>query len=178
MTSGATKPAFATRDARADDAAAIAAIYEPYVLTGTATFEIEPPDAAAMAARVAAVQASGWPWLVAEADGLLGWASACQFRDRAAYRFTGEVSIYLRGDAVRRGVGTALLTALVARAAASGARQLVAVIGDSANAASIGLHAAQGFVHAGTLHGVGHKFGRALDVVYMQRSLVPASPGG
>lgn len=159
------------RDARPSDAAAIAAIYAPHVLTGTATFEIDPPSAEVMAGRVAAVQSSGWPWLVAERDGLLGWASACQFRDRAAYRFTGEVSIYLQGDVLRQGVGSTLLTALVARAAAAGARQLVAVIGDSANAASIGLHAAQGFVHAGTLHGVGHKFGRWLDVVYMQRSL-------
>ncbi|TRW17586.1 GNAT family N-acetyltransferase [Glacieibacterium frigidum] len=165
------------REARPDDAAGIAAIYAPHVLTGTATFEIDPPGAETMAARVAAVQASGWPWLVAEGDGLLGWASACQFRERAAYRFTGEVSIYLRADVLRRGIGGALLTALVARAEAAGARQLVAVIGDSANAASIGLHAAHGFVHAGTLRGVGHKFGRALNVVYMQRSLAAVSQG-
>lgn len=165
------------RDARPDDAGGIAAIYAPHVLTGTATFEIDPPEAATMAARVAAVQASGWPWLVAEADGPVGWASACQFRDRAAYRYTGEVSIYLRRDVLRQGIGGKLLTALIERAAAQGARQLVAVIGDSANAASIGLHAAHGFVHAGTLRGVGHKFGRALDVVYMQRSLLAAPPG-
>lgn len=159
------------RDATPGDAAAIAAIYAPHVLAGTATFEIDPPTPQTMAARVAAVQASGWPWLVADRDGVIGWASACQFRDRAAYRFTGEVSIYLHRDVLRQGVGGTLLTALVERAAAAGTRQLVAVIGDSANAASIGLHAAHGFAPAGMLRGVGHKFGRWLDVVYMQRSL-------
>ena len=161
------------RDAQPEDAAAIAEIYAPHVLTGTATFETEPPTPAAMAARVAAVQGSGWPWLVAERDGaLLGFASACQFRDRAAYRHTGETTIYLRPELLRQGIGSALLAALIARAQAAGARQLVAVIGDSANAGSIGLHDAHGFSRVGLLTAVGFKFGRWLDVVYMQRAIV------
>jgi L-amino acid N-acyltransferase YncA len=160
------------RDAVPADAEACAAIYAPHVLTGTATFEIEPPAAAAMAVRIAAVQASGWPWLVATSgDEVIGYASACQFRDRAAYRHTGETSIYLHPDRLRQGIGGQLLEALVARAAARGARQLVAVIGDSANLASIGLHGRHGFERVGLLRDVGFKFGRWLDVVYMQRSL-------
>ena len=160
------------RDATPGDAAGCAAIYAPHVLAGTATFETDPPTPATMAARIAAVQATGWPWLVADDGGdLLGYASAAQFRDRPAYRHTGETTIYLRYDRLRQGIGGALLAALIARCETLGARQLIAVIGDADNAGSIGLHAASGFVHAGQLRDVGYKFGRWLDVVYMQRRI-------
>jgi phosphinothricin acetyltransferase len=161
------------RVATPDDAAAIAALYAPHVLTGTASFETEPPDATEMAARLARVQAKGWPWLVWDAGGhLLGYAYASQFRDRAAYRATCENSIYVAADAARQGVGRALLAALCDAARAAGFREMIAVIGDgSGNHASTGLHRACGFADAGKLTNVGQKFGRWLDVVYMQRSL-------
>ena len=160
------------RAATAADAAAIAAIYAPEVLTGTATFEIDPPDAAEMAARIARVTAAGWPWLVKERDGIIaGYAAAAQFRDRPAYARTAENSVYVAATAQRRGVGAALLAALCDAASAAGFRQMIAVIGDSANTASIGLHRAAGFREAGRLTDVGWKFGRWLDVVYMQRGL-------
>ena len=160
------------RPARPDDAAAIAAIYAPEVLTGTATFEIEPPDAAEIGARMAKVQDAGWPWLVDDADGVIrGYAYASQFRDRSAYARTCESSIYVASTAHRQGVGRALVEALVVAAHAAGFREMIAVIGDSANAGSIGLHRACGFREVGRLENVGWKFGRALDVVYMQRSL-------
>jgi L-amino acid N-acyltransferase YncA len=161
------------RPATPADAAAIAAIYAPQVLTGTASFETEAPDAAEMAARLARVLGKGWPWLVWDAgDALLGYAYASQFRDRAAYRATCENSIYIAADAERQGIGRALLTALFDAARASGFREMIAVIGDgSGNHASVGLHRACGFAEAGKLTNVGQKFGRLLDVVYMQRSL-------
>ena len=139
---------------------------------GTATFETEPPDAGEMAVRLARVLGAGWPWLVAEAGGTVaGFAYATQFRDRAAYRHSGEVSIYLDTAWHRRGIGRTLLTALIEACRAADFRQVFAVIGDSGNAASIGLHAALAFERAGLLRDAGFKFGRWLDVVYMQRSL-------
>lgn len=160
------------RPATPGDAAAIAAIYAPEVLTGTATFEHDPPDAAEMAGRIARVAAHHWPWLVAETAGhITGYAYAAQFRDRPAYAHTCETSVYVAAAAHRTGVGRALMAALATAAAAAGFRELVAVIGDSANAASIGLHRACGFTEVGRLSNVGTKFGRRLDVVYMQRSL-------
>jgi phosphinothricin acetyltransferase len=161
------------RPATLADAAAIAAIYAPQVLAGTASFETEAPDAAEMAARLARVLDKGWPWLVWDAGGdLLGYAYASQFRDRAAYRATCENSIYVAADAARRGVGKALLLALCDAARTAGFREMIAVIGDgSGNHASVGLHRACGFAEAGKLTNVGQKFGRWLDVVYMQRSL-------
>lgn len=161
------------RPATPADAAAIAAIYAPQVLTGTASFETEAPDAAEMAARLARVQDRGWPWLVDDAGGRLrGYAYAAQFRDRAAYAHTCENSIYVAADAHRQGVGRALLLALCDAARAAGFREMIAVIGDGTNNhGSTGLHAACGFQPAGTLHNVGLKFGRRLDVVYMQKSL-------
>ena len=165
-----TRPSI--RPAVPNDAAALAAIYAPLVLSGTATFETEPPDDAEMAARLARVTGAGWPWLVAEIGGVpAGYAYLTQFRDRAAYRHSGETSIYLDTRFHRQGVGRALLEALVEAARAADFRQLFAVIGDSGNAASIGLHAALGFERAGLLRAAGFKFGRWLDVVYMQRSL-------
>ena len=161
------------RAATPADAAAIAAIYAPEVLTGTASFETEAPSEAEMAARMARVARAGWPWLVAEASGaLLGYAYAAQFRDRAAYAQTCENSVYVAAAAHRRGVGKALLLALSDAARAAGFREMIAVIGDgSGNIASCRLHAACGFHDAGLLANVGRKFGRWLDVAYMQKSL-------
>jgi L-amino acid N-acyltransferase YncA len=161
------------RAATLDDAAAIAAIYAPEVLTGTASFETEAPTAAAMAARIDKVLSAGWPWLIAEADdAILGYAYAAQFRDRAAYAQTCENSVYVATDAHRRGVGKALLAALADAARQAGFREMIAVIGDgSGNIASRRLHAACGFRDVGLLTNVGRKFGRWLDVAYMQKTL-------
>lgn len=161
------------RPACAADAAAIAAIYAPEVQHGTASFELVPPDATAMAARLAAVQARGWPWLVAEDAGLvIGYAYASQFRDRPAYAGTCENSVYVSTSARGRGVGTALLTALFDASRTAGFGQMIAVVGDaSGNAASLALHGKAGFVEAGRLTGVGRKFERWLDVAYLQRAL-------
>lgn len=154
------------------DAGAIAAIYAHHVLHGTATFEEIAPDAKEIARRQAAILGGGHPYIVADADGrLLGYAYAAPLRPRSAYRFTLEDSIYLDPAATGRGLGRRLLDRLIADCTAAGARQLVAVIGDSGNAASIALHARAGFVHAGLLRSVGLKFGRWLDTVQMQRPL-------
>jgi phosphinothricin acetyltransferase len=160
------------RSATPTDLGAIRAIYAPEVLAGTATFEIEPPSLEELAARLAKVEAAGLPWLVAEADGrVAGYAYAAMYRDRPAYRFTAEDSVYVAEAARGRGLGRALLLALIAGARAAGMRQMVAVIGDSANLGSVRLHRACGFRDIGTLRDVGHKFGRWLDTVLMQRAL-------
>jgi L-amino acid N-acyltransferase YncA len=160
------------RPAVPGDLAAIAAIYEPEVRHGTATFELEPPDAAELSRRLAKVRAAGLPWLVAELDGQIGgYAYAAPYRDRPAYRFTAEDSVYLAAWARGRGVGRRLLDAVVEAAGDAGMRQMVAVIGDSANLASVRLHRACGFAAVGTLRDVGFKLGRWLDTVVMQRSL-------
>ena len=155
------------------DLDAITAIYADNVLRGTGTFELEPPDAAEMARRRADVLGKGLPWLVAQAEdgSVLGYAYANHFRPRLAYRFCLEDSIYLAPGARGRGVGTALLAELVARCEALGCRQMLAVIGDSANAGSIGVHRRLGFEHTGVLKSAGWKFDRWLDVVLMQRAL-------
>jgi L-amino acid N-acyltransferase YncA len=161
------------RSATPQDAPAIAAIYAHHVLTGTGTFEIDPPDVADIKARMAKVAARGWPWLVSvSADGLItGYAYAGPFRERAAYDATVEDSIYLAPKAQGKGVGKALLSALIESCRLAGAKEMLAVIGDSANSASIGLHKALGFDDAGLLRGVGVKFGKTLDVVILQKSL-------
>jgi phosphinothricin acetyltransferase len=125
-----------------------------------------------MAARMAKVMGSGWPWLVArDADGaMLGYAYASQFRDRAAYRYACENSIYIRDDQRGRGLGKALLAALIEASEQLGFRQMIAVIG-GAEPASVALHAALGFTHTGTMRSIGRKHGRWLDTVYMQREL-------
>ena len=158
--------------AQASDAANMAEIYAQHVLHGTASYETVPPDAEEMTARLAKVQASGAPWLVAR-DGagvLLGYAYASQFRDRAAYRFACENSIYIRHDRRGEGLGKLLMTALIDAATASGFRQMIAVIG-GAEPGSVGLHAALGFAPVGTLRAIGRKHGRWLDNVYMQLAL-------
>jgi phosphinothricin acetyltransferase len=161
------------RVATSGDAAAIATIYAPEVLTGTASFETEAPSVAEMAARMARVAKAGWPWLVADdAGAILGYAYAAQFRDRAAYAQTCENSVYVAATAHRRGVGKALLLALSDAARVAGFREMIAVIGDgSGNIASRRLHGACGFHDAGLLRNVGRKFGRWLDVAYMQKTL-------
>lgn len=172
------------RPARADDLPAVTRIYGHAVEHGTGTFELEAPSLPEMQRRHADVQAKGLPWLVAEQEGhVLGYAYANAFRPRPAYRFFLEDSIYLAPEAQGKGMGRLLLAELVARCTALGARQMLAVIGDSGNAASIGVHGACGFAHTGVLKHSGWKFGRWLDVVLMQRSLGPgateqAGPGG
>jgi phosphinothricin acetyltransferase len=154
------------------DADALAAIYGHHVLHGTGTFEERPPGAAEMEARRLAVIGQGLPYMVAEEAGrVLGFAYASRFHGRAAYRFTVEDSVYVAPDALGRGVGRALLEPVIAACEALGAHQLVAVIGDSGNAASIGLHRTLGFVHCGVGRGFGYKAGRWLDVVWMQKAL-------
>lgn len=151
---------------------AVHAIYYHHVLRGLASFEEIPPALAEMRRRHAEVVAQGLPYLVAEEAGdVVGYGYCAPYRTRSAYRFALEDSIYVKEGLQRRGVGRALLEELIARSERLGYRQLIAVIGDSANAASIGLHAALGFVRAGTLRSVGYKFGRWVDSVTMQRPL-------
>src|SRR5207249_2859007 len=158
------------RGAIEDDFAAITAIYAHHVLTGTATFEIDPPHSAEMARRWRDVTQRGLPYLVAtEGADVVGYAYAGPYRPRPAYRFTAEDSIYVRNDVCGRGIGRTLLAALIEACERSSIRQMIAVIGDSANGASISVHAKFGFVHAGLLTSVGYKLGRWLDVVLMQR---------
>ena len=167
-----TDPALLIRPSTDDDVPAVAAIYAHHVLHGTGTFELEPPDAAEMARRRADVLGKGLPWLVAvRGEQVLGYAYANHFRPRRAYRFCLEDSIYLAPDALGQGIGKLLLAELLARCEALGARQVLAVIGDSANAGSIGVHRALGFEHTGVLKSSGWKFERWLDVVLMQRAL-------
>jgi L-amino acid N-acyltransferase YncA len=163
----------AIRPSRDEDVAAITAIYAHHVLHGTGTFEEEPPPEAVMAQRLADVHSRGWAWLVAEApEGtVLGYAYYTQFRDRSGYRHCAEDAIYVRDDVRGQGVGKALVQALLDRAEAAGFRQMLAVIGDSENVGSIGLHVSLGFRQAGVLRAAGVKFGRWLDVVFMQRAV-------
>jgi phosphinothricin acetyltransferase len=154
------------------DIPAITRIYAQAVRYGTATFELEPPDEAEMASRQRALLEGGYPYLVAERPGTIaGYAYAAPYRARPAYRWCVEDSIYIAPEFQRRGIGRRLLAQLVADAQARGFRQMVAVVGDSAQAASIGLHAAGGFADIGTLRSVGFKHGRWLDTVLMQRAL-------
>lgn len=147
-------------------------IYRHHVLHGTASFEIDPPDLAEMKKRRAAVLDLGLPHLVAERDGrVLGYAYAARWRPRPAYDHSVEDSIYIDNDAIGRGVGKALLAPLIEQCTRLGKRQMVAVIGDSAQAASIRLHATCGFAMVGTLKSIGFKFGGWLDAVLMQRAL-------
>ena len=171
------------RGASEADAGAVAAIYGHHVLHGLGTFEEAPPSETDMAGRIRGVLAHRLPYLVAEDDaGLIaGFAYASPFRPRAAYRYTAEDSVYIRPDVIGRGVGKALVAEVIAACEAMGLRQLVAVIGDSGNAGSIGLHRSLGFVQTGVSRGFGYKFGRWVDVVWMQKALGPgdgAAPEG
>lgn len=160
------------RPSREDDIPAIAAIYAHHVLHGTGTFETEPPSPTEMAARRADVLGKGLPYLVAEREGeLLGFAYCNWFKPRPAYRYSAEDSIYLAEAARGQGLGARLLAALTEAAEAAGVRKLIAVIGDSANAGSIGVHRGQGFTQVGVLKDCGWKFGQWRDVVLMEKSI-------
>ena len=160
------------RPAESRDMAALAAIYGHHVLHGFGTFEEVPPSADELEARRQAVVARGLPYLLAEEAGrVLGFAYAGPFRPRAAYRYTVEDSVYIAPDMQGRGVGKAVLSAVIAACESLGIRQVVAVIGDSGNAGSIGLHKALGFTHQGVGQGFGYKHGRWVDIVWMQKAL-------
>ena len=162
----------AVRDAAETDMPAIQAIYAHHVLHGLATFEEVPPSVLEMTGRRAAVLNAGLPYLAAEIDGLVvGYAYATAYRPRPAYRHTIEDSIYVAHGLSGRGIGGALLRALIVRCELGPWRQMLAVIGNSANAGSIALHRGQGFQPIGTLHSVGFKLGRWVDTVLMQRAL-------
>ncbi|MBV8526590.1 MAG: N-acetyltransferase [Acetobacteraceae bacterium] len=163
---------FAVRPAGLADVPEIQSIYAHHVLHGTGSFEELPPSVEEMADHFGRVFARGWVWLVAaDATGVLGYAYFAQLRDRSAYRFTLEDSVYMRPDAQGRGIGRELLQQLINAAAQHGFKQMVAVIGDAENQASVRLHYRLGFHKAGHLHAVGWKFGRWLDVIYMQKEL-------
>jgi L-amino acid N-acyltransferase YncA len=162
------------RPAQPDDLPAIQAIYAHHVLTGLASFEEEPPSVDELRRRYEDIIGRGLPYLVAEyALEVAGYGYCAPYRPRSAYRYALEDSIYIRADMVGRGYGKMLLNELIRRCEALGYRQLIAVIGDSGNAASIGVHAACGFLRVGTLRSVGYKLGRWVDSVFMQRPLGP-----
>jgi L-amino acid N-acyltransferase YncA len=161
------------RAAVGEDLAAVAAIYDHFVLSSVATFEVDPVPAWEWSARLSAAQSSGWPFLVAvDASGtVVGFAYAAPWKTRAAYRWTVEDSVYVAPAAAGHGVGRLLLSTLLDELAAAGARQVVATISDTGDDASVALHRALGFEDAGRLRAVGHKQDRWVDVVLMQRSL-------
>ena len=160
------------RPSTEQDVVAITAIYRDHVLHGTGTFEIEPPTVADMSARRADVLAKGLPYLVVEDGGeVLGFAYCNWFKPRPAYRFSAEDSIYMATTAHRQGLGRGLLAELSNQAERAGVRKLIAVIGDSANTASIGLHQALGFTPVVTIAACGWKFERWLDIVLMEKPL-------
>jgi L-amino acid N-acyltransferase YncA len=160
------------RDARESDMPAVQAIYAHHVTHGTASFELEPPTLAQMLQRRADIRANGLPYLVAEREGeVVGYGYATLYRPRPAYRFTVEDSVYVREGMAGFGIGHALLAAVIQQCTESGRRQMVAIIGNSENVASIRLHARLGFRQVGVFESVGFKHGRWLDTVIMQREL-------
>jgi phosphinothricin acetyltransferase len=162
------------RPATPEDLPAIQSIYAHHVLHGLASFEEAPPPVEEMRRRYDDVRARGLPYLAADFGGtLVGYGYCAPYRSRSAYRYSLEDSVYVRGGSEGRGVGSALLGALIERCESLGYRQIIAVIGDSANLASINLHASYGFVRVGTLRSAGFKLGRWVDSVLMQRPLGP-----
>lgn len=162
----------AVRDAQPSDFPEIAAIYAHHVQTGLGSFEEMPPSADELRRRFQAVRARGLPWRVAELDGrLVGYCYASPYHTRSAYRFTVQDSVYVADDCIGRGVGTALLQDVLDACTAKGYRQMMAVVGDSANEASLRLHARLGFRTIGQALRVGVKFGRWVDIVHLQRPL-------
>lgn len=160
------------RSATGDDMEAIAHLYSYYVRHSAATFELDPPDAVEMERRRTSILSLGLPFLVAEKDGVFaGYAYAGRYRPRPAYEFTVEDSIYIDPRATGQGLGKRLLSALIAACEHAGSRQMIAVIGDSGNTASVRLHASLGFRHVGVLREVGFKFGKWHDTILMQRAL-------
>ena len=159
------------RTADPDDAASIAEIYAHHVLHGTASFDTVPPTSDEWRIKIADIVSRGWPFLVVEKDGaVVGYTYATQFRDRPAYAETCENSIYIAPLSSGRGLGSALMSALLPAAAKAGFRQMIAVVGGG-EPASVALHRKFGFIVAGRMHHVGRKFGRLLDTVYLQRAL-------
>ncbi len=173
--SGPNSPQLIIRPCFQQDMETVQLIYTTHVLTGTGSFELEPPSLEEMTQRWSKVVSNSWPYLVAsplnDLSRVVGFAYAVQYRDRPAYKKTFEVSVYTAPTMPRQGVGSALLNELLGMLYGDGVREALAFIGDSYNAASIALHQKAGFSHVGTLKGVGEKFGRTLDVVVMQRSL-------
>ena len=162
------------RPSRDEDIAAITAIYAHHVLNGTGTFEVDPPSVADMTSRRADVLAKGLPFIVAEEAGqVIGYAYCTWFKPRPAYRFSAEDSIYLAPGVHGKGIGRALLAELAVQAERVGIRKLIAVIGDSSNAGSVGVHRSLGFEHVGILKSCGWKFDQWLDVVLMEKALGP-----
>ncbi|MFC5520902.1 GNAT family N-acetyltransferase [Polaromonas jejuensis] len=162
------------RPSRDEDIPAITAIYAHHVLHGTGTFETEPPSVADMTARRADVLSKGLPYLVAEQHGkIAGFAYGNWFKPRPAYRYSVEDSIYLAPELHRQGLGRALLAELLARCEAVGIRKVMAIVGDSANAGSIGVHRALGFTQVGLIEACGWKFGAWRDIVILQKTLGP-----
>lgn len=160
------------RPANEQDITQITQIYSHHVLNGTGTFEIDPPSEQDMQARWQDVCSKKLPYLVLEDDGqIMGFAYCNWFKPRPAYRFSAEDSIYMHADSVGKGMGRLLMSELLAQAQRAGIRKLIAVIGDTANAGSIGLHNAMGFVHVGTIGACGWKFDQWLDVVLMEKAL-------
>jgi len=150
----------------------VQAIYAHHVMHGTGTFEEIPPSLEEITARYRAIREAGWGYVVAkDASGVLGFGYYAQYRARSAYRFAAEDSVYVRETVRGQGVGKSLVAALLEHAAANNFTQMLAVIGDSENVGSIGVHAGLGFVPVGTLRKVGYKFDRWLDVVTMQKAL-------
>jgi phosphinothricin acetyltransferase len=165
-------PTPALRAATPADIPAIAAIYRPTVLSGTASFELDPPDEAEMLRRFEGLMEAGYPYFVAELAGrIVGYAYVSAYRTRPAYRFTVENSVYVSEEAQGKGIGTLLMRALIEASTARGYRLMVAVIGDSRNQGSITLHRNAGFRFCGTIHSVGYKLGRWLDSVIMELPL-------
>lgn len=175
----AERPPLIVRPCFQQDLEFVQLIYAHHVLSGTGSFEHEPPSLEEMTERWSRIVGKGWTYVVAspaaDLSRVMGFAYATQYRDRAAYARTFEVSVYAAPTTLRQGAGALMLSEVLTALSADGARQALAFIGDSYNAASIGLHRKLGFKHVGTLTNVGEKFGRLLDVVIMQRSLVPRS---
>ena len=171
------RPALIVRPCFQQDLEFVQLIYAHHVLSGTGSFELEPPSLEEMTERWSRIVGKGWPYVVAspasDLSRVMGFAYATQYRDRAAYGRTFEVSVYAAPTTLRQGAGALMLSEVLTTLSADGVRQALAFIGDSYNAASIGLHNKLGFRYVGTLTNVGEKFGRLLDVVIMQRSLVP-----
>ncbi|MFT3729475.1 MAG: GNAT family N-acetyltransferase [Terricaulis sp.] len=172
-----SQPPLIVRPCFQQDLETVQLIYAHHVMTGTGSFELEPPSLTVMTERWSNVVSKGWPYLVASPQSdltrVLGFAYAFQFRDRPAYRNCFEVSIYTAPTSMHQGVGAAMMRELLNTLRGDGVREVLAFIGDSQNTASIGLHSKMGFAHSGTLKNVGEKFGRTLDVVVMQRTLIP-----
>jgi phosphinothricin acetyltransferase len=171
------RPLLISRPCFQQDLEYVQLIYAHHVLTGTGTFELEPPSLEEMTNRWSKIVDRGWPFVVAspatDLTRVMGFAYATQFRDRAAYAKTFEVSVYAAPTTLRQGAGAIMLADVLTTLRGDGVREVLAFIGDSANAASIGLHRKLGFNFAGKLENVGEKFGRLLDVVLMQRSINP-----